>query len=797
MPRKSHPLRSLCVLRRLEVGPIRLEPTRLVAPYTVIAGGERSETELIYRYEEEVFDPGDPVSQNLAAMIAAQVALNYGLFCREIVFHGPYDRHDRKLLGEMAENTAREIAVKKIFQENPFLTGAARQLPATKLERYSQARLLFGGAADQPPPRRTAGSTPAGRQRYAVLSSGGKDSLLSHALLAELGLETHPIFVNESGRHWHTALNAYRHFDAAVDRTARVWTNADRLFSWMLRHLPFIRQDFAQVRADEYPVRLWTVAVFLFGALPLIRRRGVGRVLVGDEFDTSVRKTHEGIPHYDGLYDQSRYFDRAMSRYYRRKGWALSQFSILRPLSELLIEKILVERYPDLQALQMSCHATHVDGDRVLPCGRCEKCRRIIGMLTALDADPKRMGYTDEQVAEGLTAVAARGVHQETAGAEQLMHMLQGRRALPSSVALATPSRARPEVLCLRFDRDRSPPDVMPRGLREPLYRIMLEHAQGAKRRIGRQWVPIDPFSDELLAPPFPSEAVQDEPATAVLEKAPADGPTASAGAAGQATPKRPYLLGELSWPEAKERFREVDVALLPVGAIEQHGPHLPLDTDAFDAEHLAVEVAAACTEPQPLVLPLVPYGVSYHHSDFAGTISIMNGTLSTLVYDIGMSAARNGVSKLCIVNGHGGNTPALQFAAQLINRDARIFTCVDSGETSDADIDEFCETPNDVHAGEVETSTSLVTRPHLVDMALAKRLVPRFSSQYLDFTAKRRVEWYARTAKISKSGVLGDPTKANVDKGRRIWTLMVHHLVELVEDLKRMSLDEIYDRRY
>src|SRR5690606_23815564 len=122
---------------------------------------------------------------------------------------------------------------------------------------------------------------------------------------------------------------------------------------------------------------------------------------------------------------------------------------------------------------------------------------------------------------------------------------------------------------------------------------------------------------------------------------------------------------------------------------------------DAFDADYLCRAVAERCSEPQPLVLPLIPYGVSYHHDDFCGTISIGPETLSRLVYEVGMSVARHGVQKLIIVNGHGGNAPTLHFAAQLINRDAHIFTCVDSGETSDADVNQLAETKVDVHAGE------------------------------------------------------------------------------------------------
>ncbi len=115
------------------------------------------------------------------------------------------------------------------------------------------------------------------------------------------------------------------------------------------------------------------------------------------------------------------------------------------------------------------------------------------------------------------------------------------------------------------------------------------------------------------------------------------------------------------------------------------------------------------------------------------------------------MAAARHGVTKLVIINGHGGNVPALQFAAQMINRDARIFTCVDSGETSDADIDALAETPNDVHAGEIETSTSLAIRPELVHMDQRREVrAPASPAATSTSAPSASVDWYARTAKIS-----------------------------------------------
>ncbi len=775
---QEDPLSVLAVFDRLEVGPVRLEQKRLVAPYRLSFDGQEEQTELIYTYEEKVFDPDSPESRNLASMIAAQVALNYGLFCREIVFNGLFEKTDRKFLRAMAENTAREIFVKKFLEPNPFLIGAAVGLPAVRPKAYLRARLIFSDTA------RTTRLRPweTDPSRHCVLSSGGKDSLLSFGLLDDMGREVHSIFINESGRHWFTALNAYRHFRDNIPNTARVWVNADRFFLWMLRRMSFIRKDFASVRADEYPIRLWTVAVFLFGALPLLRKRGIGRLIIGDEFDTSRRATTQGIRHYDGLYDQSVWFDEALSRYFNHKGWSVSQFSILRPLSELLIEKILVKRYPHLQEHQTSCHATHKIADRVRPCGKCEKCRRIVGMLTALGEDPTVCGYREDQVAACLKALFTKGVYSQlSAEGGQLFYLLSRCDQVRMPDTVSSTVRPYPEIMQLRFDPAVAPIDGIPEDLRSDLYRLYMQYAEGALERRRTSWQPVDLFSHPDLNKPYAFEA--GHPEVGKEDDSDAVGAT--------------FYWGELCWPDAAQRLKIVDTALLPVGAIEQHGPHLPLDTDAFDAAYLARCIAEGCSNPKPLVLPLMAYGVSYHHEAFKGTISINNATLATLVYDVGISLARNGIKKLVIINGHGGNAPSLNFAAQRINQDARIFVCVDTGETSDVDVDNLIETPNDVHAGEIETSTSLAIRPHLVRMDRLQMEVPEFTSRYLDFSSKRGVSWYAHTHKISSSGVMGDPTKASVEKGEKMWELIITHLVNFVEQLKAMTLKEIYQRKY
>lgn len=775
-------LAVLTVIDRLEIGPVRLQKRKAVSQYTVIQSGRTDTFDLAYSFEEDVFDPNDPSSQNLAAMILSQVALNYGLFCQEIIFHGVFDALDRKFITEMTENTSREIFVMKFLHENPFLTDAVASFAVVKLPRYTQAKITFDDPVQKG--RMPATKWPTQSGKHAILSSGGKDSLLSFALLQEMGFAADALFVNESGRHWFTALNAYRHFKVAHAGTARVWTNSDRLFSWMLRHLPFIRKDFARLRADEYPIRLWTVAVFLFGALPIMRKRAMGRLIIGDEYDTTVKSSFRGITHYNGLFDQSRYFDNLLTRYFMRKGWGISQFSMLRQCSELLIQSILARRYPEYQKHQLSCHAAHIQGERIYPCGKCEKCRRIASMLVAMDADPIPCGYSLAQVKDCLQALAEKGLHQESAGVQHLAFLLKEKGLLPRGYRHVQRSKPHLEIMKLRFHPEHSPANGLPADLRKPLFEILAQHAQGSVARHGGVWVNFNPLESDIRVKPYPYETTN-----GLLGR--------RENKTDHNEAKRTYILGELTWPEAQKRFKEVDIALLPVGAIEQHGPHLPLDTDAFDAEYLAEEVAAACSNPQPLVLPLIPYGVSYHHEDFSGTLSVTNETLSRFVYEIGMSAARNGITKLIIINGHGGNASTLQFAAQMINRDAHIFTCVDTGETSDADIDKIVETPNDVHAGEIETSTSLALRPQLVEMSKAPKSIPEFSSRYLNFSSRRSVNWNARTAKISSSGVLGDATKASAEKGKQFWKIMVQNLTEFVEQLKGMSLDEIHQKRY
>jgi len=132
-----------------------------------------------------------------------------------------------------------------------------------------------------------------------------------------------------------------------------------------------------------------------------------------------------------------------------------------------------------------------------------------------------------------------------------------------------------------------------------------------------------------------------------------------------------------------------------------------------------------------------------------------------------------------------------------MINRDAQIFVCVETGETSDQDINALIDTRNDIHAGEIETSTTLAVRPNVVRMDKLLNETLTFGSSYLDYSSERGVPWYVRTSKISDSGVMGDPTKATAEKGRKMWQIMIAHLVEFVEEVKKSKLEDLYQKRY
>jgi mycofactocin precursor peptide peptidase len=222
---------------------------------------------------------------------------------------------------------------------------------------------------------------------------------------------------------------------------------------------------------------------------------------------------------------------------------------------------------------------------------------------------------------------------------------------------------------------------------------------------------------------------------------------------------RRVPVLGELgSATSSQLELSPSTSIIIPLGSTEQHGPHLPLDTDTRIATAVARGVAARLDRShQPwLVAPAISYGASGEHQDFAGTISIGAEALTTLLVEYGRSSTC-WAHRLVFVNGHGGNVDALRRAVSLLRsegRDVGWCPCVASG--------------GDAHAGHTETSVLLHISPAEVrtDQLLAGNEAPL--RELLPSMRKGGV------AAVSPIGVLGNPTTATAVEGRRIFTEMV-----------------------
>jgi len=253
----------------------------------------------------------------------------------------------------------------------------------------------------------------------------------------------------------------------------------------------------------------------------------------------------------------------------------------------------------------------------------------------------------------------------------------------------------------------------------------------------------------------------------------------------------RSYYLGELTWPDVKEFLTTHSVAIVPVGSCEQHGPHLPLDTDAYDAFWLSLKAAekAQCA----LVAPPIYYGVSLHHMDFPGTLTLNPQTLEQIAYEVALSLTKHGFRKILFENGHGGNTPALEAAIQRTKADTNIFAAVDTVGLITDFIEKFIETPYDAHAGEFETSTSLANREKFVVKERIKEPKIKLPTvKYAKIGLKEtgpKVSWGFRTMEISETGVIGNPTKASKKKGKTAWKLAIERIAKLLVELDEMRI--------
>ncbi|MCW3995505.1 MAG: hypothetical protein NWE98_05075 [Candidatus Bathyarchaeota archaeon] len=323
--------------------------------------------------------------------------LNYGLFTKEIRLKYPISQSDASLLQDLLDIFSKDIFINKLIRrKNPYI------LPEFRLTEQDATQENAKPLATLKPTAMTedrAICSEFEEGSCGVLSSGGKESLLTYAMLKEAGAKVYPLYVNESGGHWRTALPAYRHHKTNEPNTRRVWLNVDRFYTFMLDHLRIIRPDHRKVWLDTYPIRLCIFPVYVFYLLPLFVAEKIGNLLIGSEFDDPrLSPYYKDIKHYYGVYDQTQDFDLRMEQWYQKRMPNMRQWSAVRPISGLIVERILTSRYPQLAKNQRSCHSCHFQNSEIIPCGSCSKCLGIQLFLRANNIDPAMMGYSKRDI---------------------------------------------------------------------------------------------------------------------------------------------------------------------------------------------------------------------------------------------------------------------------------------------------------------------------------------------------------------------------------------------------------------
>jgi creatinine amidohydrolase len=253
------------------------------------------------------------------------------------------------------------------------------------------------------------------------------------------------------------------------------------------------------------------------------------------------------------------------------------------------------------------------------------------------------------------------------------------------------------------------------------------------------------------------------------------------------------YRYGELTWPEVKEAAEAGKVAVVPVATIEDHGRHLPIDTDVRLCTAVCEEAVSRAAD-RAVLIPPINHGYSPHHMDFPGPITIGAETFIRYGVDVCRSLAHHGFKRILIVNGHGSNTPFVDIMARL--------TVVETGALAAAvnywaapGVREAAESLRESdkvggmnHACEFETSLYLALRPELVDMSKAVREIGHRPTKnyWTDLVAGdgplvMMEHWSA----LSESGVMGDPTKATAEKGARLLDAAAGGIVELIDEMR------------
>ena len=251
-----------------------------------------------------------------------------------------------------------------------------------------------------------------------------------------------------------------------------------------------------------------------------------------------------------------------------------------------------------------------------------------------------------------------------------------------------------------------------------------------------------------------------------------------------------PYL----SWPQVAALPDKANTLIVqPVGAIEQHGPHLPLIVDAAISMAVVGRALHQLDKAVPAyALPSLYYGKSNEHDGFPGTITLSAETLRAVLMEMAESLYRAGFRKLVLINGHGGQPQVLEIVARDLRHrfgDFMVFPMFVWGAPHEAEeIVGAAEYEQGIHAGDVETSVMLALMPELVKMEKAVRELPELfaAGSLLSLEGRLPVAW--TMGDLSQSGAIGDATVASADKGEQILASVAAGWVRVFEELYRFE---------
>jgi creatinine amidohydrolase len=248
-----------------------------------------------------------------------------------------------------------------------------------------------------------------------------------------------------------------------------------------------------------------------------------------------------------------------------------------------------------------------------------------------------------------------------------------------------------------------------------------------------------------------------------------------------------------MNWQELRSpEFASIDRStpvVLPVAAVEQHGPHLPLATDRLIAEHFANELNARLGE-SILMLPSVPVGCSDHHMDFAGSLTLKHETFLGVAMQYLHSAWRHGFRNFLVLNAHGGNQGICQVLLEQFGTqhpDSRIVVATWWRVASDALLPLNDTGPGGVgHACEFETSLMLHIAPELVrmDAAMPRANAPTYDWAKADLLRSSRASLFRTMREMTPIGAYGEPRGATAEKGRQITDIVCDALATILRDL-------------